>query len=110
MHQAQNNALQLLYVPMPNLADAQALAERIVAARLVACVNILPSMVSVYHWQGDINTAQEAVMIAKTTPARAPEAVDFIRAHHPYDCPAILNIPVTAAPDAFLAWIRAEVS
>jgi hypothetical protein len=37
-----------------------------VAERLAACANILPGMTSLYWWEGDIQEASEAVLVAKT--------------------------------------------
>src|ERR1700682_2273292 len=44
---------------MPDRASAQSLARALVEARLAACVSIGTPVESLYHWRGEIETAQE---------------------------------------------------
>lgn len=39
----------------PDLDTARKLAEEALSQRLAACVNILPGVVSLFHWEGDID-------------------------------------------------------
>ena len=99
-----------IYTTWPDAAAAEAAAGALVEARLCACANILPGMTSVYSWQGRIETAQECVMILKTTADEAETLRDRILELHPYDTPCILALTVDKAASAadFLAWIAAE--
>ena len=101
-----------IYTTWPDPASAETAAGALVEAELCACANILPGMTSVYRWQGEIETAQECVMILKTTETRAPALRDRIMALHPYDTPCILALPVEAAASApeFFAWIAEQTA
>lgn len=101
---------RLVYATFPSLEEAEAAARALVEARLAACANILPGMVSIYRWEGRIERADEVVLILKTTAARAAEVVEAVRRRHPYEVPAILVLPVEKGLPAFLAWIGAEVA
>ncbi|MFG1316003.1 divalent-cation tolerance protein CutA [Xanthobacter autotrophicus] len=71
---------------------------------------MLPGMVSIYRWEGQVERADEVVMILKTTAARASDVMEAVRARHPYEVPAILVLPVEGGLAAYLSWIGAEVA
>ncbi len=100
--------LKLVYSTFPSLASAEAVARVVVEARLAACGNILPSMVSFYEWQGVMERAEEVVLLLKTTAALAPQVMARVKAEHPYEVPAILLLPVEGADAAFAAWVVAQ--
>jgi periplasmic divalent cation tolerance protein len=43
-----------LYITTPSFDVADAIGRTLVEERLVACVNIIPEMHSIYRWQGTI--------------------------------------------------------
>lgn len=100
--------LVVVYSTWPDLDTARSAARDLVERRLAACVAMLPGMVSVYRWQGEIEEAGEVVMLAKTRAALAEAAMAAIAARHPYAVPALLVLPVAAAARAYGAWIAAE--
>lgn len=102
--------LKLVYATYPSLALAEAAARRLVEARLAACGNILPAMVSIYRWEGQVERAEEVVLLLKTTAALAPQVVEAVRAGHPYEVPAVFFLPVEGSHPAFLAWVGAETT
>jgi periplasmic divalent cation tolerance protein len=98
----------LVYTTWPSVGEAEAAGRRLVEEKLCACVNILPGMVSVYAWEGKIERSEEAVMILKTARGRAAELMDRVRAAHPYDTPAIIELAVAGVDPRYGAWIVAE--
>lgn len=92
-------------------SEQQALhiAHALVEARAAACVNILPAVQSVYRWQGNVETAAEALLLIKTTAARFPALRERILDLHSYDTPEIIAVPVTAGLDKYLAWLQEQV-
>ncbi|MDR3439454.1 divalent-cation tolerance protein CutA [Telmatospirillum sp.] len=100
----------LVYVTTPDRATALAIARTLLEGRLIACANVLGGAHSLYWWDGNIEEAEETVMIAKTTTSRAAEVVDKVLACHPYDCPCVVTLPITGGNPAFLSWIRTETS
>lgn len=100
--------LCLLYATFPTLETARTAAQALLNSHLVACVNILPGMVSLYQWQGHMQENAEVVMIAKTTRDQYISAQEWLAEQHPHECPCILQIPVTQAHAAFLAWVQDE--
>ncbi|MBF0352240.1 MAG: divalent-cation tolerance protein CutA [SAR324 cluster bacterium] len=98
----------LMYVTMPNMEDAGKLAEKLVSERLAACVNLIPGMQSFYWWNGEIQQAQEVILLAKTTVERVSELTEFIRKQHPYDCPCVVELRIASGNPDFIQWITRE--
>ena len=89
-------------------SDAERLAHDLVERRLAACVNILPSMVSLYRWEGTVERGEEAVMIVKTRASLASAVETAVKAMHSYTTPAILVMPIEAVEQSYFRWILAE--
>ena len=87
---------------------AEAIGRACVAAGLVACANVLPGVVSVFRWEGEVQTEPEAILLMKTRAGCFEAVAAEVAARHPYELPAILALPVAAATPGFAAWVRAE--
>jgi len=87
-------------------AQAEALAQQIVQARLGACVQV-QDIKSFYIWQGEAHQEREYLLTIKTRSALYPQLQEFIRTHHSYDTPEIVQLPITAGGPDYLAWIEA---
>src|SRR5437660_3273783 len=95
----------LVYTTYPSVVEAEEAGRAIVEARLAACVNILPGMVSHYWWQGTLERGEEAVMIIKTRATLAEAVRSAVKARHSYTTPAILVIPLEGGDPNYLEWI-----
>ena len=101
-------AALLVLTHLPDAASAQALAKLLVEERLAACVNILAPARSVYRWQGKLEDTEEVPLLIKTTALRYAELESALRAHHPYELPEIIAIPLSHGLPGYLAWLEAE--
>ena len=97
-----------VYTTYPSVVEAEKAGNALVGARLAACVNILPGMISVYRWQGAVERAEEVVMIIKTRASLAEPVREAVRKLHTYTTPAILVIPLESVDPDYHAWIVAE--
>lgn len=88
-------------------AEADTLARRIVEARLGACVQI-QAIKSIYRWQGEVWAEPEWQLSIKTRQALFQELARFIVAHHAYETPEILQVPIAAGSIAYLRWVDDE--
>lgn len=98
----------LVLTSLPDLAQAEALGMALVEARHAACVTVLPGARSIYRWQGAVETADEALLLCKTTEAAYAGLAAAIRAGHPYELPEIVALPVNQGLPDYLAWVAAE--
>jgi len=99
----------VVYVTAPP-AVAEALARALVAARVAACVNLLPAVRSVYRWQDAVHEDDESLLIIKTASDRFEALKTEVLKHHPYELPEIIAVPVAAAHAPYLQWLVKESS
>lgn len=102
-------AALVVLVTVASRDEAHALGRLVVEAGEAACVNIVPGVTSVYRWEGRIEEAPEWLLVMKTTPARRAALEALVRAHHSYDVPEFLALPVWSGSEAYLEWLRASV-
>ena len=88
-------------------AAAEKLAQQLVDARLVACVQI-QEVTSFYAWQGQSRRDKEYLLLIKSRQSLYTAIEAFIREHHSYQVPEILQVPVTAGSADYLAWMREQ--
>lgn len=104
------NDMLLVLTNVPDQQCALVLSEKLVNLRVAACVNCLPAVQSVYHWQGKIEHATEVTLQIKTTRERYAELEGAIREMHPYEVPEIIAVPVVHGLPAYRAWVGEETS
>lgn len=89
----------------PDPATAESLAQAVVAARLAACVNLIPGMRSIYRWQGAVHADNETLLLIKTRKDRFAALSAALRERHPYELPEIIAVPLSDGLPAYLAWV-----
>jgi periplasmic divalent cation tolerance protein len=70
--------------------DADRLAALLVDGRLAACAQVVGPIRSRYRWRGAVETAEEWLLLVKTTRAAWPAVERAILAAHPYDEPELI--------------------
>lgn len=98
----------LVITNLPSREAAVKLAEKLIAERAAACVNILAPCLSIYHWQGKTESTEETPVLIKTVVTRYQEVEKLIRANHPYELPEIIQVPICGGLPAYLDWVESE--
>lgn len=98
----------LVMVTAPSGEVARALGRALVEARLAASVNISTGVTSYYWWEGAVREGAEALLFAKTQEHLVDRVIEFVKARHPYVCPAVVATPIVAGNPDYLAWIERE--
>jgi periplasmic divalent cation tolerance protein len=93
---------------VPNEDVALSLARTLVDERLVACVNIVPGLRSIYRYQGVIEDEHELLLVLKTGAARYPQLERRIRELHPYQVCEVIGLDVAAGSQPYLDWLTQE--
>ena len=99
----------VVLVTAPDVKTARKLARAALAARLVACANLIPKIESHYRWQGKIESGAEVLLVLKTTTARLGALEKMILAKHPYDTPEFLVLPISRGNKRYLNWVAESV-
>lgn len=83
------------------------LGRAMVEMRLAACVHMMP-IASVYRWKGEIKTAEEYRILAKTRADLADSLVEFIKENHTHEVPEIVVTPILSGHKSYLHWLTEE--
>ena len=94
----------------PDAQQAQSAAHEWLEQGLVACVNILPEMTSLYIWEGQMQQGTEHQVIIKTRSENVARVKQAIAAIHPYECPEILVLKVDDGHEPYLNWITGQTA
>lgn len=100
----------LVLTTLPVSLDATALAQDLVGTGVAACVTILPSVRSVYTWEGVPQVDEEQQLVIKTTDAQVDALWDVLRPRHPYELPEFLVLPVVGGNEDYVRWIERSVA
>ncbi len=89
---------------------AAEIAKTVVTERLAACVNILPTVRSVYQWKGDLCDDVESLLIIKTAADRLADLTERLLACHPYDVPEVIALEIQPGEGnhEYLEWLVGE--
>ncbi len=100
--------LVLVITHLPDKKAAVVLAEALIAQQLAACVNILNPCISVYRWQGNIESTNEMPVLIKTQRQHYDRVEQLIKMMHPYELPEVIMVPIKGGLSAYLQWIAEE--
>jgi periplasmic divalent cation tolerance protein len=92
----------------PDADTAARIGRALVQERLIACMNVVPGLTSIYRWNGDVQTDQEVLMLMKTQPGRVNRLRERISELHPYEVPELLVAPVVDGLAPYCRWVRDE--
>uniref|UniRef100_A0A7S2S4U9 NAD(P)H-hydrate epimerase n=1 Tax=Rhizochromulina marina TaxID=1034831 RepID=A0A7S2S4U9_9STRA len=85
--------------------EAKTLASTIVSKKLAACVNIVPSVQSVYFWEGKAESEEESLMMVKTRASLLPQLTNFVAKIHSYDVPETIAATIVGGNAGYLKWV-----
>ncbi|MGE5259566.1 MAG: divalent-cation tolerance protein CutA [Actinomycetota bacterium] len=105
---ANEDRVVLIYTTLPTLDAAKRLGEALVAAKLAACVNMFPGMISIFEWKGVREEADEVAMIIKSREGLVDQVLMETKRLHPYELPALLVIPTEGGNAEYCDWIVSE--
>ena len=98
--------LLLVLCTAPDRKTALAIAERVVDRAAAACVNITAPVTSVFRWEEKLETADEHLLLIKTTQVKYRQLEELIRTVHPYELPEIIAVPVEQGLNEYLNWVE----
>jgi periplasmic divalent cation tolerance protein len=98
----------VVLITAPDEEEAARIGKELLEARLAACVNIIPSVRSLYWWEGSIQDDHEVLMIAKTRKDLFGSLREKVKELHSYTVPEVLALSVVDGFDKYLSWVGEE--
>ena len=100
----------VVYVTVPDREVGRKLASELLSARLVACVNLIPGVESMYRWEGKVESDDELLLMMKTRSALVDTVAQRVVALHPYDLPEVISAPVVGGLQGYLDWVLSSTT
>ena len=111
MVESQSPQFVLVMISAPDEKTAREIANVLLEKKLAACVNLVPSVSSLYIWGGSVNDDDEVIMVVKS---RADlfegQLVPEVLKIHPYDVPEIIALPILFGSRSYMEWIEEVTS
>ena len=101
----ETNRFAIALTTTGSMEEATKIAEHLVTQHLVACVNIVSSIRSIYWWKDSVQQDDELLMIMKTERKMIPRIEEAIRSLHSYDVPELVVLPIEDGLPEYLKWI-----
>ncbi|KAM3728203.1 Protein CutA [Dirofilaria immitis] len=100
----------IVYVTVPNSTIAQQIAREVVKEKYAACVNIVPTVTSIYEWEDKLQEDRESLLIMKTKSTALNALKTKVLSMHPYKVPEFIASPIENGNESYLQWIDKQVS
>ena len=99
------SGFRIVLVTTSGIEEAERIANLLIGAGLAPCVNIIPSVVSVYEWKGVMNRDEEALMVIKTSGPLFEQVRELVQKNHSYDVPEIISVELSELSPAYAAYL-----
>ena len=96
--------LQVVLTTAPSAEVAATLGRQFVQSKLAACVNIVPSIRSIFSWEGKLEDTSETLLVIKTMRSKLHQLEAALKAAHPYDVPEFVVVPASYVSESYLKW------
>lgn len=97
--------IRLILSSCATIEEARRIAESLIASRHAACVSLLPGAQSIYRWEGRIESAQEVLLLIKTTAEEIENVENIVVQMHSYSVPEFLVLDLSGGSKAYLDWL-----
>ncbi|MBM4467702.1 MAG: divalent-cation tolerance protein CutA [Chloroflexi bacterium] len=99
----------VILITVGSFGEADKIAQALVERMLAACVNIIPSITSVYRWQDEVQRDSEVLLMAKSRRDVFEHLASCVQELHSYETPEIIALPIAAGDADYLRWLDRSV-
>ena len=96
----------IILVTTANKAEAERIVQHLLDDKLIACANIIGSVTSFFRWSGNIERAEECLVLLKSRKDLFARLTDVVKTIHSYEVPEILALPVVDGSRTYLDWLQ----
>ena len=107
---AEPKDILVVMVTAANQEEAARIADQAVRSHQAACATTIPTVHSMYWWEGKLVNDREAMVLLKTTAGKFQALQDTIQKMHSYEVPEIIAISVSEGLPQYLEWVQKETS
>lgn len=96
----------IVLVTMANKQEAEKIIQHLLDDKLIACANIIGSVTSFFRWSGNIERAEECLVLLKSRKDLFERLTEVVKTMHSYEVPEILALPVVEGSKDYLDWLE----
>lgn len=100
----------VVFITAKNVREANQISTKLIEGKLVACVNIIKGVNSIFRWKGKVDQAKEVLLILKSKKSCLPKIVKKVKKYHSYDVPEIIALPIIGGSKDYLNWVKENCS
>jgi len=95
----------VIMVTTSSREEGEKISRKLVEEEIVACVNMVEGVRSVFKWKGKIEEQAECLLSIKTRGMQVPNVIQRVKALHSYDVPEVIVLPILDGNPSYLQWI-----
>ena len=99
----------IVYITTSGLIESKKIAKMLLEEKLAACINIIPTVESIYLWKGKIEEDSESIMLVKTRSELVENVIKKVEEVHSYEIPCVLEITLNKGSKTYLKWMKSEL-
>lgn len=101
------NSLEFIQIQTTtdNSKLAKEIAKELIALKLVACVQIIPSITSIYIWENKLEESEEFLLFMKTKSSNFEQIAEKIKQMHTYETPEIIATAIINLSNDYAEWL-----
>lgn len=100
----------VILITAGSMEEAEKIARSLVDHHLAACVNIVPSVKSLFVWEGKRDEASEVLLVAKGRRDLLDKTINHVKEIHSYKVPEIIVLPIIGGSIEYLKWVEESTS
>jgi len=100
----------VVLITAKNKKEANKMAAKLVEDKLVACVNLVKDIKSIFWWEGKVDKADEVLLVLKSKKSCFKRIVKTVKSLHSYTVPEIIALPILDGNKDYLDWIKESCS
>jgi len=98
--------ISIVLTTLPDAESGEVLVRTLLSESLIACGNLVPNVISIFRWEGQVVREREVIVILKTTSASIDQLFSRITELHAYSVPEVVELPVGALARTYGDWVR----
>ncbi|MEI6328306.1 MAG: divalent-cation tolerance protein CutA [Pseudanabaena sp.] len=102
--------LIVIMTTLPDMDQASNIAKILIEEGLAFCVQVMPSMTSIYRWKEEVCLEPEHLVLIKAIASNYEALAIRLKSLHPYEIPEIIAIPAIAVDRDYLNWAMQSTS
>ena len=97
---------KIVIITCPDRKSSEHIARDLVQSKLCACISIVPSVLSIYWWEGRVQTESEELLLAKTSDSCLLGLKHRLKQLHPYQTPEFIVLNPEHVDESYRNWLE----